>query len=185
MKKTLASRIGLSVALVFGLFFSGQAQDARVFLDVPALYLHSSNVEKIQNNGGLGMDVGIGVGTHYLMTKLSAGSTVTADFQSDAIEETVLFQPFVRIEAGAGLWRSNGNQCAKHDSNAFTVMPKAAVLYAFEPQEVQFAVGAELGYFRIRDYFRNSELFVDGGYNITASSFYANFGFRFFLNLRA
>jgi hypothetical protein len=64
-------------------------------------------------------------------------------------------------------------------------LAKGGVQYAFEAQEVQFTVGAELGYFRIRDYFRNTELFFDGGWNVTADSPYGSFGMRFFLNLRA
>lgn len=161
------------------------AQDLRMFLDIPSIYLHTPNVEELTTRSGLGLDAGFGLGTHNIMTKFSGGTTVTADFQSDEIEKTVEWSPFLRLEAGAGLWRTNGNKCARHDTNAFTALPKAAVIYAFQPGEIQFAVGAELGYFRIRDYFRNMELFLDGGWNLTTSTPYASFGFRQFLNLRS
>jgi len=174
-----------TLALILGSLVWAGAQELRMFLDIPSIYLHSPNVEELTTRSGLGLDAGFGLGTHNIMTKFSGGTTVTADFESNEIEKTVNWQPFLRLEAGAGLWRSNGNKCARHDSNAFTALPKAAVIYAFQPNEVQFAVGAELGYFRIRDYFRNMELFLDGGYNLTTSSPYASFGFRQFLNLRS
>lgn len=180
MKKLL-----LLLPLCCLLNLGAQAQQLRMFLDVPSVYLHSPQLDAIQNNAGLGMDVGFGLGTHYLMSRLSAGTMVTADFQSDEIEKSVLWLPFVRLEAGAGLWRSNGNKCSRHDSNAFTALAKGGMQYAFQAQEMQFTVGAELGYFRIRDYFRNVELFLDGGYNVTADALYGSFGMRYFLNLRA
>lgn len=166
----------------WGMAFS---QEIRMFLDAPSIYFHSPNLEAITNNAGMGIDFGFGVGTHYLMTRLSGGTAVTADFESDEIEKSFLWLPYVRLEAGAGLWRTNGNKCAHHDSNAFTVLPKASLMYAFEPGEMQFTVGAELGYFRIRDYFRNMELFLDGGYNLDTKTMFGTFGFRNFLNLRA
>jgi len=174
--------------LVFALFtlaVSGFSQRPRMFLDVPAIYAYSANLEAFEANSGLAMDIGFGLGSHNLMTRLSGGTAVTADFQSDEIEKTVNWLPFVKLEAGAGLWRSNGNKCSRHHSNAFTAIAKGATLYAFDAQEVQFTVGAELGYFRIRDYKRNMEIFMDGGYNVTSSSPFAAFGLRYFLNLRA
>ncbi|MBP6183932.1 MAG: hypothetical protein KA479_03265 [Saprospiraceae bacterium] len=179
MKNCLA--LGL---LLFVCSISVRAQELRLFLDVPSIYAHSPQLDAITTNSGLGMDVGFGMGTHNLMTKFSGGTTVTANFESDEIEETVLWGPFLRLEAGAGLWRTNGNQCSQHHSNAFSAIGKGAIVYAFEPKEIQYTVGAEFSYFRIRDYFKNMEIFLDAGYNVTTSLPYANFGFRNFLNLR-
>lgn len=172
-------------ALLLALASSAGAQEMRMFLDIPSFYAHSYKVNDIQSNSGLGMDAGFGIGTHNFMAKLSGGTTVTADFVADAIEETVSYNPFVRLEAGAGMWRSNGNKCAKHNSNAFSTMAKGGMMYAFQAEEMQFTVGAELSYFRIRDFRRNTELFVDGGLNLTTEQIYANLGLRFFLNLRS
>lgn len=172
--------------LVFVLMVGfAQAQGPRMFLDVPAFYVHSAKIDSIANFSGIGMDIGFGLGTHHIMSKLSAGTTLIADFQSDEIEKTIAWGPFIRLEAGAGLWRSNGNKCSKHNASAFTVLPKAAVLYAFEPGEMQFTAGLELGFFSIRDYKRNTELFLDAGYNLTTENIYGNFGLRYFLNLRS
>lgn len=165
---------------------SAQAQHpVRLFLDVPGIYAHSPKLDAIVNNAGLGLDAGFGVGTHYVMSRFSGGTTVTADFEAEAIEKTVVWNPFLRLEAGAGLWRSNGNQCSEHHANAYTALGKAGVQYAFQPKEIQYTVGVELSYFYIRDYFKNLEIFLDGGLNMTTNQLYASFGFRNFLNMRA
>ncbi len=181
-----------SIKFIFGLVITIStltlnAQEARLFLDIPGIYLHTSNISELTQNAGLGADAGFGIGTHHLMGRFQGGTTVTADFDSDAIEKTIDFQPFVRLEAGAGLWRTNGNQCAKHNTNAFTAMAKGGIQYLFslDKDNLQYTVGIELSYFRIRDYKSNMELFLDGGLNTTSENIYLNFGFRHFLNLRA
>ncbi|MCF8237945.1 MAG: hypothetical protein K9I85_07290 [Saprospiraceae bacterium] len=176
--------------LTLALLVSGlslQAQQARLFLDIPGIYLHTSNISELTQNAGLGADAGFGIGTHNFMGRFQGGTTVTADFDSEAIEETIDFQPFVRLEVGAGLWRTNGNKCAAHNSNAFTAMAKGGMQYLFSLDEdnLQYTVGIELSYFRIRDYKNNMELFLEGGLNTTTEKLYANFGFRHFINLRA
>ena len=85
MKNCLA--LGL---ILFVCSLSVRAQELRLFLDVPSIYAHSPQLDAITTNSGLGMDVGFGMGTHNLMTKFSGGTTVTANFESDEIEETVL-----------------------------------------------------------------------------------------------
>lgn len=164
-----------------------QAQQARLFLDIPGIYLHTSNISELTKTAGLGADAGFGIGTHHLMGRFQGGTTVTADFDSDAIEETIDFQPYVRLEAGAGLWRTNGQKCAAHNANAFTAMAKGGMVYFFSLDEdnLQYTLGVELSFFRIRDYKNNMEIFMEGGLNTTTENLYANFGFRHFINLRA
>ena len=177
----------ITLLLTLITFSNIQAQEARLFLDIPSIYLHSSDLEAIANHAGAGADLGFGIGTHHLMGRIQGGTTMTADFESDAIDETIDFQPFARLEAGAGLWRTNGKRCSVHNSNAFTAMAKGGLQYLFSAEEdnVQYTLGIELSYFRIRDYKNNMELFLDGGLNMTTEKLYANFGFRHFLNLRA
>lgn len=181
-----------SIKFIFGLVlttisFTLNAQQSRLFVDIPGIYLHTSNISELTQNAGLGADAGFGIGTHNFMGRFQGGSTVTADFDSDEIEETVNFQPYVRLEVGAGLWRTNGKKCAAHNANAFTAMAKGGAQYMFSADEdnLQYTLGAELGYFRIRDYKNNMEIFLDGGLNLTTENLYINFGFRHFLNLRA
>lgn len=181
-----------SLKFIFGLTFiitsfAVKAQEARLFLDIPGIYLHTSNISELTQHAGLGADAGFGIGTHHFMGRFQGGTTVTADFDSEAIEETIDFQPFVRLEAGAGLWRTNGNKCAAHNSNAFSAMAKGGAQYMFSADEdnLQYTLGVELGYFRIRDFKNNMEIFLDGGLNLTTENLYVNFGFRHFINLRA
>ena len=111
---------------------------------------------------------------------------MTADFESDAIENPSIST--LRTSGGrCGLWRTNGKRCSVHNSNAFTAMAKGGLQYLFSADEdnVQYTLGIELSYFRIRDYKNNMEVFLDGGLNMTTENLYANFGFRHFLNLRA
>jgi hypothetical protein len=42
-----------------------------------------------------------------------------------------------------------------------------------------------LGYFFIRDVFKNTEVFLDGNYFVNSKIIGVNFGFKMFLNLRA
>ena len=54
-----------------------------------------------------------------------------------------------------------------------------------KPDGLDYTVGAEFGYFFIRDVFKNFEVFLDGRYHTKAEVVSANFGFKMFLNLRA
>lgn len=157
----------------------------RLFADLPSIYLHTGDVQNIKQNVGAGIDLAFAAGTHHLFGKTSVGTTATVSLNENDVTESLDFTPFAKLEAGAGLYRSNGNKCSLHDSNAFTAAPKVGMIYPFvKDGELSYFVGVELGYFRIKDWFRNNELVLDAGYNLDSKKIYVNFGYKMFLNLR-
>lgn len=168
----------------------------RLFLDVPSFYAHTPNVETAGNRLGAGAEVAMNVGAHWGVTRLGLGTTFTFDPQSEQFDQTTLWGPYALLEAGAGMYRSNGNQCTKTRQSAFTAMGKVGMRYDFnenavrfeegvDPVQLDFTLGVELGYFYIRDVFRNMEFVLNGNYHTQAKVISANVGFKFFLNLRA
>jgi hypothetical protein len=189
MKRLLFSAILLAAVLPAQAQYGGP----RLFLDIPSIYFAAPDVENIGNNLGAGAEIAMNVGTHWGVARLGGGAIFTVDPQAD--EVTVLTTPYAIVEAGAGIYRSNGNKCAKTHSNAFTAIAKGGIFYNFNTQEkepggekpdgLDYTVGAELGYFFIRDVFKNFELFLDARYHTKAEVVSGNFGFKMFLNLRA
>lgn len=191
MKKHLLAVVLLTAALTSQAQYSGP----RLFLDVPSIYFAAPDVEHIGNNLGAGAEVAMNVGTHWSVARLGFGATFTVDPKADNVGDSFRTSPYGLLEVGAGMYRSNGNKCAKTHANAFTAMAKGGLLYNFntkalepggeKPDGLDFTVGAEFGYFFIADIFRNFEVFLDGRYHTKAEVVSANFGFKFFLNLRA
>jgi hypothetical protein len=190
MNKNLLSAVLLLVALQM------QAQGLpRLFLDAPSVYLIAPNAEAVGDRMGAGMEVAMNVGTHWSVARLGGGLTFTMDPSSNDLSSTFQTTPYTLVEVGAGMYRSNGNQCAKTKANAFTAMGKAGVRYDFytgsfrtitdKPGYLDYTVGAEFGYFYIRDIFRNMELLASANYHTKAKIVSATFGFKVFLNLKA
>lgn len=185
-------------ALLFSsLALQAQYTGPRLFLDVPHVYFAAPDAENVGHRVGAGLDVAMNIGTHWSMARLGAGTTFTFDPQSEEFDKTTLWGPYALLEAGAGMYRSNGNQCAKDHQSAFTALGKVGMRYDFNskavpsdtpeesPNQLDFTLGAELGYFFIRDEFRNMEVVATGNYLLNAKVFSASLGFKFFLNLRA
>jgi hypothetical protein len=189
MKKLLLSTALLFAALVAQAQYSGP----RLFLDVPSIYFAAPDVERIGNNLGAGAEIAMNVGTHWGVARLGGGAMFTVDPKAD--EVSVLTTPYLILEAGAGIYRSNGNKCAKTHAHAFTIIAKGGIFYNFNTQETEpgsekpdgldYTVGAEFGHFFIRDVFQNFEFFLDGRYHTKAEVVSANLGVKWFLNLRA
>lgn len=180
MKKHYALAALLAAAL------SVQAQDGpRLFLDIPNIYFAAPDVEKIGNLLGAGAETAFNVGTHWSVARVGGGAIFSLDPKSDDVGGSFLTTPYILSEIGLGKYRSNGKRCAKTHQSAYTALAKAGVRYDFEAKQTDVTVGAELGYFFIRDIFRNYELFLSGNYYTKAKVVSANFGFKFFLNLRA
>ena len=167
----------------------------RLFLDIPIVHLAAPDVTLVGNRLGIGVGTAMNVATHWSTARLGGGAVFSMDPQSREVQETFVTSPYMLFEVGAGKYRTNGNQCSKTKSKAFTAMAKAGVRYAFisealepegeVPDKFDVTVGAELGYFFIRDVFKNTEVFLDGYYHVNAKIISANFGFKMFLNLRA
>lgn len=167
----------------------------RLFLDIPTVHLASPDVTLIANRIGVGVGTAMNVATHWSTARLGGGVIFSMDPQASKVQETFVTNPYVLLEAGAGKFRTNGAQCAKTRSKAYTAMAKAGMRYYFisdelgpeneAPDKFDVLVGAELGYFFIRDVFRNTEVFLDGYYHVNSKIISVNFGFKMFLNLRA
>lgn len=192
----------LLFALLCAATFSLHAQyvGPRLFLDVVDLHLHTPDVENVDTIVGAGLGVAMNIGTHWSMARLGVGTTFTFNPQAEDFNKTTKWGPYTALEAGAGLYRTNGNQCAKSHASAFTAIGKAGVRYNFnknaipqnrtdpnaaDPSQLDFTVGAELGYFYIRDEFRNMDVVASANYHTKAKVISVNFGLKFFLNLRA
>ena len=186
MKKILLSAAFLAAALSARAQYSGP----RLFLDLPIIYATAPDVEHIGNRLGAGLETAMNVATHWSTARLGGGATFTLDPKAEDVGDSFLTTPFARLEVGAGVYRSNGNKCAKTKQNAFTALAKGGMVYNFQKvvgveDQLDFTVGAEFGYFFIRDVFKNYEVFLSGNYHTKAEVFSANFGFKMFLNLRA
>lgn len=185
------------VAAVFYLAFLVQSGlfaqvGPRLFLDFPSFYAVSTDVQRVANNVGLGTDLTMNVATHHSVLRLKGGSTFSLDPQSSDLLASLSTLPFMSLEAGVGRYRSNGNKCARTHRPAFTTMAKAGISHFFAAASEQnptfsstdFSLGAELGYFYIRDIIRNSELFMSGNYYLRNQVIQVEIGFRNFFNLR-
>jgi len=167
---------------------------ARLFLDLPDLYAVVPNVEGIKNQLGAGLGTAFNVGTHWSVARVGGGALFTLDPQVKELQESFLVTPFVLFETGAGIYRSNGNRCARTKQNAFTALGKVGARYTFYPKSVRdatdesgvmdYTVGAEFGYFFIRDMFKNTEVLVGGSYLTKSEIVMVNLGIKIFLNLR-
>ena len=185
----------LPLLLFTALSLQAQYGGPRLFLDVPSFYAHTPDVQNVGHRLGAGLEVAMNVGAHWGVARLGGGTTFTFDPQSDEFSATTLWRPYALLEAGAGMYRSNGNQCAKNHASAFTALGKVGLRYEFNekavpstdetPSQFDFTVGVELGYFFIRDVFRNMEIVASANYLTQNKTIAANFGFKFFLNLRA
>jgi hypothetical protein len=184
--------------ILIALPFAATAQNfdgPRLFLDVPAIYATAPNVKNIQNNAGLAGEVLMNVATHHIVGRAGGGFIYSFDPQAKDFFTSTLSTPYVLLEVGAGNYRSNGNKCAKTHRPAFTAIAKAGIMHQFlagrnRPVDTpsgnfDYTVGLELGYFYIRDIFRNSEVFVRGNYFIKSEAISADLGLKIFLNLRA
>lgn len=166
----------------------------RLFLDAPGIYFTAPSVEDFNKNMGLGADVNMNIGTHNTVVRFGGGSRFTVDPKAAEIQNAYLTTPFVKLEAGAGRYRSNGNKCAKTHRPAFTAMAKAGVRYNFltpknrpegtDKGELDYNLGLEFGYFYIRDIIKNYEVFATGDYYLKSKTVAAEAGLRIFFNLR-
>jgi hypothetical protein len=159
--------------------------EPRLFLDIPSIYLTAPDVQKIGNRLGAGADAAFNIGTHWSVARVSAGAIFSLDPKSGDVGKSFLTSPFTALEVGLGKYRSNGNRCAKSFQSAFTAMAKGGLRYDFQAKQLDYTVGAEFGYFFIRDMFKNTEIVASANYLTQAKTISANLGFKLFLNLRA
>jgi hypothetical protein len=117
-------RFCLLLFVLMGAWNSLQAQGKlpRLFLDVPAIYLTSPDVTNIDERAGAGLHIAMNVATHWGVVRAGGGSDFLfslQDVDSAADEETFFISPYGLLEAGAGLYRSNGNKCAHEPKRVY------------------------------------------------------------------
>lgn len=191
---TFFKNLLLATALFASIHSLSAQNGPRLFLDVPSFYFAAPDLKNIGSNLGLGSDITMNIATHNLVVRAGGGTLATVDSKSKDLINDILVTPFVKLEAGAGRYRSNGNKCAKSHRPAFTTLAKAGVRYNFlagnnrpegtESGELDYTLGLEFGYFYIRDVIKNSEVFATADYNVKAQNFSLNAGFRIFFNLK-
>lgn len=184
----------LSFSLLAAASSFAQTALPRLFLDIPSFLVTSPDVENIDRLVGLDLGTAMNFGTHWGTARIGGGALLSVDVSSEKIGSTFLTTPYGMLEVGAGKYRSNGDQCAKTKSNAFTAMAKAGLRYNIDTRKekptddgygLDYTVGAEFGYFYIRDVFRNNEFVIQGNYHTKSKVISASIGFKMFLNLRA
>lgn len=193
MKKFL-----LLIPVLFFVCLSGVKAQLRSMLDLPNVYLTSKDVLNIPSQEGLGLDVGWGLGTHFLMIKPIVGIDVTADFGNAEIARTLTYNPYAKLELGAGKWRSNGQRCAKTNAYAYTLLAKGGIKYNFGKREanqeftidsiapfLDYYVALEFANFFIKDMRKNTEFYLVPGYSLKTKNFFAEAGIRHFINTLA
>lgn len=160
---------------------------ARLFWDIPSIHYTAPDIEQISTLMGVGAETAFNLGTHWSFARIGGGSTFTLNPQSEDVGGSFKTSPYALLEAGLGRYRSNGNQCAKTHQAAFSLLATAGIRYHFQPEtnNLDYSVGAELGYFFIRDVFKNQEFFASANYFLKAKTIGFNVGFKLFLNLKA
>ncbi|MCA0238177.1 MAG: hypothetical protein LCH81_17520 [Bacteroidetes bacterium] len=185
--------------LLFGCLLAAIVANAqygpRLFLDIPNMSFSVPDVTDPTQRMGFDLGTAFNVGTHWSVARVGGGASFSLSPDAEDVAESFQINPFLLVEAGAGIYRSNGNKCARTQQNAFTAMAKAGVLYTFyskdekaltnETGAIDYTIGGEFGYFFIRDVFKNYELFLSPNYHIKSKVLSANLGFKLFLNLRA
>ncbi len=159
----------------------------RSFIDAPSIYLYSPDVQNITKVFGAGIDAGYVLGSHNLMVGIRGGTL--AQFLNNTVTSKLdgpTWLPFARLDAGAGLFRTNGDHCSLTQRNAYSAFVKGSLIYNFSDvytDKLHPRIGVELSYFRLRDMVKNSEIFIDPGYNISTKLVDFNIGFRYFYNM--
>ena len=189
------STLLLAVLLTFTGALRAQYSGPRLFLDVPVIYFHAPNLENFSNRLGVGAETAFNVATHWSVARIGGGAAFTAEPKAEDFGSSFVVSPYALMEVGAGMYRSNGDRCAKSHANAFTAIGKVGLRYNFNNKIaadatdtkgfLDYSLGVELGHFYIRDIFKNYELFLRASYLTKSEVVTADFGFKMFLNLRA
>jgi len=190
MKKTFL----LSCCLLAAIVVKAQ-YGPRLFLDIPNMSFSVPDVTKPTQRMGFDLGTAFNVGTHWSVARVGGGAVFSLSPDADDLAESFQINPFLVAEVGAGIYRSNGNKCARTQQNAFTAIAKAGVRYTFyskdekalldESGQIDYSIGGEFGYFFIRDVFKNYEVFISPNYYLKSKVLAGNIGFKLFLNLRA
>jgi hypothetical protein len=87
----------------------------RLFLDAPHLYLVLPNVNRSQSfdRAGAGINIAMNVATYHATARVGGSFATSGQPKADDFEQSLLLQYGGFLEGGLGLYRTNGNRCAK------------------------------------------------------------------------
>lgn len=189
-------RMLISLAfMALSLSASAQYSGPRLFWDLPTFFATAPNVSQLENQVGIGLGTAFNVATFWGTSRLGTGAAVTLDPKSSDIGNSFQVIPYGLLEGGLGIYRSNGSQCNQTNQNAFTAMAMLGLRYEYDTRSLKpagetntyglnYLVGVELGYFYIRNMYRNIEFVLRGNYFPKAKVASATVGFKFFINMR-
>ncbi|MBK7407106.1 MAG: hypothetical protein IPJ40_02900 [Saprospirales bacterium] len=109
----------------------------RLFWDIPNFYAAAPDISTIENQMGLGIGTAFNVATFWGTSRVGGGTTVTLDPKSADIGNSFLVTPYMLLEGGAGIYRSNGNQCAQTKHSAFTAMAVLGLRYDIDTRSLR------------------------------------------------
>jgi hypothetical protein len=191
-----------SITTVFFCFLVAQtlfSQDAvpRLFLDAPEIYLVLPNVNKTEsfNRSGAGIGLAMNVANYHATGRIGGNFAALAEPKADDFAKSVVLQYGGFLEGGVGLYRTNGNQCAKDKRGAYTAMLVGGVRYDVNSKPVilandkyadgfDYTIGGEFGYFYIKDIIKNTEFTIRGDYFVQSQVVAVRLGMKVFWNLK-
>lgn len=185
--------------LFIGGFAIGQSAVPRFFLDAPEIYVNAPNVNRNKSfdRAGLGVSAAMNVASYNGTIRGGGyfGSTVRP--QEKELQEATVLHYGAFFETGLGMYRSNGNRCAKDFHGAYTAMVVGGLRMDLDnkavraagvngwPNGFDYTVGAELGYFYIKDILRNTEFTLRGDYFFKQEVIGVRLGMKIFWNLKS
>jgi len=91
---------------------------------------------------------------------------------------------------GSHMWRTNSSNCGSKKAMAFTAIPKIGIQYAFNIDSptlengLNYYASLELALFRLLDFRKNAEFFLETGYFMSDGPAFLKIGTRQFINMR-
>jgi hypothetical protein len=180
----------------FGTLFS-QSAVPRLFLDVPEIYVILPNVNKSEsfNRSGLGTGITMNVASYHATGRVGGYFMGTTQPKADDLKAVTTMHYGGFVEGGTGLYRTNGNRCAKDARGAYTAMLVGGVRYDLSSKDLRnasdkyadgfdYTAGLEFGYFYIKDIIKNTEFTLRGDYYFKQELVGVRLGLKVFLNLK-
>ncbi len=183
--------------LFAGLQLCAQKPIPRLFLDAPHLYLALPRVNKTEklDHTAAGVSLAMNVATYYYTARIGGSLAASGQPNSNDFGNSLLMHIGGFFESGLGLYRTNGSRCAMHRRGAYTAMLVGGFRYdglltslvrASEITQTgpDYTLGAEFGYFYIRDIIRNTEIVLRSNYHFRKEVVSFELGLKVFWNLK-
>jgi hypothetical protein len=195
----------MKIKLITSVFFSviafgtlrGQNAVPRLFLDAPEIYLTVPNLLKSESfeRAGAGLGLAMNIANYHATGRVGGYFSSSTQPGADDIQTATVLHYGGFLEGGTGLYRTNGNRCAKDFRGAYTAMLVGGLRYDLASKNlisetdkysngVDYTAGLEFGYFYIRDIIRNTEFTFRGDYYFKQELIGVRLGMKVFWNLK-